>query len=134
MEYGINRVEDGWDIRSMRGVSIGEMVIGSELRLHAGSNRIEVHSPAELTTDHEAAPVHASARINLDRLPQLLDQVVAEVHAADSGSLRVRFANGWRLDVPASPGAFGWVIGLRGSCFIGSRPGGGVRMPGRTRT
>ncbi|MFF7965506.1 DUF6188 family protein [Streptomyces sp. NPDC007903] len=131
MDNGINRVEDGWDIRSMRGIGIGEMIIGSGLQLHTGSNRIEVHSPAELTTDHEVVPVHASARINLDRLPQLLDQVVAEVHAADSGRLRVRFAHGWRLDVPVSSSAFGWIIGLRGSYFISSLPGGGVSMPAR---
>jgi hypothetical protein len=134
MDIGINRVEDGWDIRSMRGIGIGEMIIGNALRLHTGSNRIEVHGPAELMTDHEAIPVHASTRTNLDRLPQLLDQVVSEVHAADSGSLRVRFANGWRLDVPVSSDAFGWVIGLRGSYFISSLPGGGVRMPDRPRS
>ncbi|MEV5388642.1 DUF6188 family protein [Streptomyces sp. NPDC052721] len=133
MDNGINRVEDGWDIRSMRGIGIGEMIIGSVLRLHTGSNRIEVHSPAELTTDHEVVPVHASARTNLDRLPQLLDQVVAEVHAADSGSLRVRFTHGWRLDVPFSSSAFGWIIGLRGSYFISSLPGGGVSMPDRPK-
>lgn len=131
MENEINRVEDGWDVRSMRGIGISEVIIGGSLRLHTGSNRIEVPSPAELTTDSEALLVHASPRINLDRLPQLLDQVVAEVHAADSGSLRVRFANGWRLDVPVSPSAFGWIIGLRGSYFISSRPGGGVKMPDR---
>jgi hypothetical protein len=122
-------VADGWDIHSMRGIGIGEMIIGNVLRLHTGSNGIEVHSPAELTTNLEAVPVHASTRTNLDRLPQLLDQVVAEVHAADSGSLRVRFANGWRLDVPVSSDAFGWIISLRGSYFISSLPGGGVRMP-----
>ncbi|SEL30367.1 DUF6188 family protein [Streptacidiphilus jiangxiensis] len=131
MEKGINRVEDGWDVRSMRGIGIGEVIIGSALRLHTGSNRIEVHSPAELTTESETLLVHASGRVNLDRLPQLLDQVVAEVHAADSGSLRVRFAHGWRLDVPVSPSAFGWIIGLRGSYFISSLPGGGVKMPDR---
>ncbi|MFB7209544.1 DUF6188 family protein [Streptomyces sp. NPDC056255] len=131
MDNGINRVGDGWDIHSMRGIGIGEVIIGNVLRLHTGSSRIEVHSPAELTADHEAVPVHASTRTNLDRLPQLLDQVVAEVHAADSGSLRVRFANGWRLDVPVSSDAFGWVIGLRGSSSISSLPGGGVRMPDR---
>ncbi|MGW7259970.1 DUF6188 family protein [Streptomyces sp. NPDC054834] len=133
MDNWINRVADGWDIRSMRGIGIGEMIIGRVLRLHAGSNQIEVHSPAELTANHEAVPVHASTRTNLDRLPQLLDQVVAEVHAADSGSLRVRFANRWRLDVPISSDTFGWVIGLQGSYFISSLPGGGVRMPDRTR-
>ncbi|MFD8261653.1 DUF6188 family protein [Streptomyces griseoluteus] len=131
MDNGINRVDGGWDIRSMRGSGIGEMVIGGHLRLHTGSNRIEVHGPAELTTHHEVVPVHASARLNLDRLPQLLDQVVAEVHAADSGSLRVRFAHGWRLDVPVSSSAVGWIIALHGSCFIRSLPGGGVSMPGR---
>ncbi|MFF4653546.1 DUF6188 family protein [Streptomyces sp. NPDC001380] len=131
MENGINRVEGGWDVRSMRGIGIGEVIIGSVLQLHTGSNRIEVHSPAELTTDSEALLVHASGRVTLDRLPQLLDQVVAEVHAADSGSLRVRFANGWRLDVPVSASALGWIIGLRGSCFISSPPGGGVEMPDR---
>ncbi|MFF9391884.1 DUF6188 family protein [Streptomyces griseoluteus] len=102
MDNGINRVDGGWDIRSMRGSGIGELIIGGHLRLHTGSSRIEVHSPAALTTNHEVVPVHASARLDLDRLPQLLDQVVAEVHAADSGSLRVRFAHGWRLDVPVS--------------------------------
>ncbi|WP_340559363.1 DUF6188 family protein [Streptomyces sp. GSL17-111] len=131
MENGINRLEDGWDIRSMRGIGIGEVIIGSVLRLHAGSNQVEVHSPAKLTTDSESLLFHASARINLDRLPQLIDQVVAEVHAADSGSLRVRFASGWRLNVPVSSSAFGWIIGLRGSYFISSLPGGGVRMPNR---
>ncbi|WP_405771712.1 DUF6188 family protein [Actinacidiphila glaucinigra] len=133
MDNGIDRVEDGWDIRSMRGIGIGEVIIGDVLRLHTGANQVEVHSPAELATEHEAVPVHASTRTNLDRLPQLLDQVVAEVHAGDSGSLRVRFANGWCLEVPASSDAFGWVIGLRGSYFIRSLPGGGVRMPDRPR-
>jgi hypothetical protein len=89
MDNGINRGDDGWDIRSMRGIGIGEVIIGNESRLHTGANRIEVHSPAELTTDHEAVPIHAATRTNLDRLPQLLDQVIAEVHAAESGSLRV---------------------------------------------
>ncbi|MEU7428722.1 DUF6188 family protein [Streptomyces sp. NPDC040750] len=110
---------------------MGEMIIGGVLRLHTGSNRIEVHSPAELTTNREVVPVHASARLNLDRLPQLLDQVVAGVHAADSGSLRVRFAGGWRLDVPVSSSAFGWIVALQGSHFISSLPGGGVGIPGR---
>jgi Family of unknown function (DUF6188) len=132
MGNGIDRVEGGWDVRSMRGIGIGEMIIGKALRLHIGSDQIEVHSPAELMTDSEALLVHASARINLDRLPQLLDQVVAEVHVAGSGSLRVCFASGWRLDVPVSPSAFGWIIGLRGSYFISSLPGGGVRMPDRS--
>ncbi|MGW5047564.1 DUF6188 family protein [Streptomyces griseoluteus] len=131
MDNGIQRVDGGWDIRSMRGTGIGELIIGGHLRLHTGSSRIEVHSPAELTTNHEVVPVHASARLNLDRLPQLLDQVVAEVHAADSGSLRVRFAHGWRLDVPVSSSVFGWIIALQGSYFIRSLPGGGVSMPGR---
>jgi hypothetical protein len=131
VDNGINRVEGGWDIRSMCGIGIGEMIIGSVLQLHIGPNRIEVRSPAELTTDHEVVPVHASTRVNLDRLAQLLDQVVAEVHAADSGRLRVRFAHGWRLDVPVSSSAFGWIIDLRGSYFISSVPGGGVRMPDR---
>nr|WSW67903.1 DUF6188 family protein [Streptomyces sp. NBC_00995] len=129
MDIGINRGDDGWGISSMRGIGIGEVLIGNALRLHAGANRIEVHSPAELKTDHEAVPVHAASRTNLDRLTQLLDQVIAEVHAADSGSLRVRFANGWRLDVPVSSDAYGWIICLRGSYFIRSLPGGGVRMP-----
>ncbi|WP_202233273.1 DUF6188 family protein [Actinacidiphila reveromycinica] len=121
-------MEDGWDIRSMPGIGIGGVIIGRALRLDTGSNGIEVHSPAELTTDSEALLVRASARINLDRLPQLLDQPVAEVHAADSGSLRVRFANGWRLNVPVSPSAFGWIGSARGSYFTSSRPGGGVKM------
>ncbi|MFC9039987.1 DUF6188 family protein [[Kitasatospora] papulosa] len=129
MDIGINRGDDGWVISSMRGIGIGEVLIGNALRLHAGANRIEVHSPAELKTDHEAVPVHVASRTNLDRLTQLLDQVIAEVHAADSGSLRVRFANGWRLDVPVSSDAYGWTICLRGSCSIRSLPGGGVRMP-----
>ncbi len=129
MDIGINRGNDGWDINSMRGIGIGEVLIGNALRLHSGTNCIEIHSPAELKTDHEAVPVHAASRTNLDRLTQLLDQVIAEVHAADSGSLRVRFANGWRLYVPVSSDAFGWIIGLRGSYFIRSLPGGGVRMP-----
>lgn len=129
MDDGINRGDGGWDIRLMRGIGIGEMLIGNELRLHTGANRIEVHSPGELTTDREVVSVHAATRRNLDRLPQLLDQVIAEVHAADSGSLRIHFANGWRLDVPVSSEAFGWVIGLRGSYVIRSLPGGGVRMP-----
>lgn len=94
----------------MHEIGIGEVIIGSFLRLHTGSNRIEVQGPAELTTDSEALLVHASARINLDRLAQLLDQVVSEVHAADSGSPRVRFANGWRLEVPVSPSTFGWIV------------------------
>ncbi|MFB8024962.1 DUF6188 family protein [Streptomyces sp. NPDC056465] len=129
MDIGINRAGDGWNISSMRGIGIGEVFIGNALRLHAGANRLEVHSPAELRTDHEAVPVHAASRTNLDRLTQLLDQVIAEVHAADSGSLRVRFANGWHLYVPAPSDAYGWIIGLRGSYFVRSVPGGGVRMP-----
>ncbi|MFE1317337.1 DUF6188 family protein [Kitasatospora phosalacinea] len=131
MENEIDRADEGWDVRSMRGVGIGELVVGDALRLHAGSNRIEVHCPAELTTDHETVPVHAATRTNLDRLPQLLDQVLSEVRAADAGSLRVRFANGWRLDVPVSSGAFGWVVGLRSGCSVSSLPGGGVRTTDR---
>ncbi|MFD7735516.1 DUF6188 family protein [Kitasatospora phosalacinea] len=133
MDNGINRVDDGWDIHTMRGIGVGEVSIGNVLRLHTGSNRIEVHGFAELATDREAVPVHASTRTNLDRLPQLLDQVVAEVHAADAGSLRVHFANGWRLNVPVSSGTFGWVIGLRGDYSISSLPGGGVKMSDRPR-
>ncbi|GLW54847.1 DUF6188 family protein [Kitasatospora phosalacinea] len=133
MENGIDRTGEGWDVRSMRGVGIGELTVGNVLRLHVGSSRIEVGGPAELTTDHGAVPVHASTRTNLDRLPQLLDQVVSEVRAADSGSLRVRFANGWRLDVPVSSAAPGWVIGLRNGCFISALPGGGVRTSDRLR-
>ncbi|GHH69652.1 hypothetical protein GCM10018781_28470 [Kitasatospora indigofera] len=45
MDNGINRVGDGWDIHSMRGNSIGEVIIGNVLRLHTGSNRIEVDVP-----------------------------------------------------------------------------------------
>ncbi|MFR9676312.1 DUF6188 family protein [Streptomyces sp. TR06-5] len=134
MENGIDRLEDGWDIRAMRGIGIDEVLIGRALRLHAGSSRIEVHGPAELKTGSEALPVHASARINLDRLPRLLDQVVAEVHAADSGTLGIRFAGGWRLDVPVSPRAVGWIIGLRGTAFLASLPGGGVRTSDRPRS
>ncbi|MFE9241941.1 DUF6188 family protein [Streptomyces sp. NPDC007007] len=129
MDIGINRGDDGWDINSMRGIGIGEVRIGNALRLQTGTNCIEVHSPAELKTDHEAVPVHAASRTNLDRLTQLLDQVIAEAHAADSGSLRVRFANGWCLYVPVSSDAYSWIIGLRGSYYIRSLPGGGVRMP-----
>ncbi|WP_037603633.1 DUF6188 family protein [Streptacidiphilus rugosus] len=133
MDNGIDHVEDGWDIRAMRGIGIGEVIIGNVLRLHTGSNRIEVHSPAELTMEREVVSAHASARINLGRLPLLLDQVVAQVHAADASSLHVRFANGWRLDVPvARGGALGWIVSLRGSRFISSLPGGGVRMPDRS--
>ncbi|MFJ2094463.1 DUF6188 family protein [Streptomyces sp. NPDC087901] len=131
MENGIERVQDGWDVRSMRGVGVGEVIIGSMLALHIGSNGIEVWGPAELTADGETFPVHAATRINLGRVPKLLDQVVAEVHAADSGVLRVRFAHGWRLDVPAAPRGLGWFVALRGSCFLRSTPGGGVKFSDR---
>ncbi|MEV7403405.1 DUF6188 family protein [Streptomyces sp. NPDC091267] len=60
-------------------------------------------------------------------------QVVAEVHAGDSGVLRVRFASGWRLDVPVDLSGPGWTVGLGGRCFLSSAAGGGVRIsaPGR---
>jgi len=129
MHNGIDRVADGWSISSMRGTGIGEVVIGRALRLHVGAHGIELHRPAELTTDHGTVAVHASARTNLDHLPHLLDQVVAESRAADAGSLHLRFANGWRLDAPVSCDASGWIVALPGNRFIGSRPGGGLRLP-----
>ncbi|MFJ6711073.1 DUF6188 family protein [Streptomyces sp. NPDC091265] len=60
-------------------------------------------------------------------------QVVAEVHAGDSGVLRVRFASGWRLDVPVDLSGPGWIVGLGGRCFLSSAAGGGVRIsaPGK---
>ncbi|WUD72180.1 DUF6188 family protein [Streptomyces sp. NBC_00510] len=128
MENGIDRLVDGWDVRAIRGVGVSEVTVGGTVQLHIGSNGIEVHSPAELTAGTETYPVHASARINLDRVTQLLDQVVAEVRADDSGALRVRFANGWQLNVPVASDAFGWTVVLGGRHFISSVPGGGVRM------
>ncbi|MFJ4437010.1 DUF6188 family protein [Streptomyces sp. NPDC088923] len=130
MDNGIDRVDGGWDVRSMRGSGITEMIIGSVLRLHAGPDGIEVHCPAELTTSEGALAVHAATRTHLDRLPLLLGQVIAEVHAGDAGGLRVRFANEWRLDVPVSTGGPGWLIHLRGRHFISSLPGGGLKLPG----
>ncbi|WP_405406906.1 DUF6188 family protein [Streptomyces sp. NBC_01104] len=145
MENGIERVEDGWDVRPIRGVGVGEVTVGNTMRLHIGPHGIEVWSPAELTADGVTCSVHAYGRINPGRMPQLLDQVVAEVHAADSGVLRVRFANGWRLDVPVPPegpggagglngcGDAGWIVALRGRHFLRPTPGGGVRISGRRR-
>ncbi|MFI0730835.1 DUF6188 family protein [Streptomyces sp. NPDC021225] len=131
MRNGIDRVEDGWDVRSIRGVGVGEVVVGSVMRLHIGSHGIEVHSPAELTAGGEAYAIHAAGRINLDKVTLLLDQVVAEVHVSDSGALKVRFAGGWRLDVPVVPEGLGWIVALRGRHFISPVAGGGVRMSDR---
>ncbi|KJY43413.1 hypothetical protein VR41_03305 [Streptomyces sp. NRRL B-1568] len=133
MANGIDRIEDGWDIRSMRGVGISEVIVGSMIRLHIGPDGIEIHSMAELMADGDTYPVHAASRINLGRAAQLLDQVVAEVHAADSGLLRVRFASGWHLSVPVTPDAFGWFVAVRGQQFISSKPGGGVSISSRRR-
>ncbi|MBD0670920.1 DUF6188 family protein [Streptomyces sp. CBMA156] len=133
MENGIDRVEDGWDLRPMRGVGVGEVVLGSTVRLHIGPHGIEAHGPAELTAGTEAFPVHAAARLNLDRVTQLLDQVVAEVRADDAGTLNVRFANGWQLDVPAASDGPGWTVALRGRHFLASAPGGGVRTSEQRR-
>jgi len=114
----------------MRGIGVGEVIIGSLPRLNTGSNGIEVHGPMGLATGSGPVPVHACARIDLDRLPRLLDQVAAEVHAADSGSLRVCFATGRRRDVPVSPDSLGWVVGLQGGRFITPMLGG-VKMADR---
>ncbi|WP_405804825.1 DUF6188 family protein [Streptomyces sp. NBC_01187] len=133
MASGIERVEDGWDVRSMRGVGISEVTVGTMIRLHIGPDGIEVHSPAELMADAESHQVHARPRINVGKVTQLLDQVVAEVHAADSGVLGVRFASGWQLTVPVASDAFGWVVAVRGQYFIGSKPGGGVGFSDQRR-
>lgn len=109
----------------MRGVGVGEVIVGNTMRLHIGSNGIEVRGPAELTADGKTYLVDASARINLEWVPKLLDQVIAEVHAANSGVLTVRFASGWRLDVPVVPSGPGGTVALRGRCFLSSVPGGG---------
>ncbi|TVL91224.1 DUF6188 family protein [Streptomyces sp. SAJ15] len=133
MANGIERVEDGWDVRSMRGVGVSEVTVGSMMRLHVGSDGIEVHSPAELMAGGKPYHVHALSRINLGKVPQLLDQVVGAVHAADSGVLKVRFASGWQLTVPVVSDAFGWSVAVRGRYFIRSEPGGGVRTSDRRR-
>lgn len=132
MANGIDRVADGWDVRSMRGVGVGEVTVGSTMRLHIGSDGIDVHSAAELTADGETHTVHAASRINPGAAVRLLDQVVAEVRAADSGVLSVWFANGWQMTVPVTRDVFGWVVTVRGRYFIRSAPGGGcVTAPDR---
>lgn len=133
MANGIDRVDGGWDVRSMRGAGVSEVTVGNMMRLHIGSDGIEVHSAAELMASGETDTVHAASRTNLGKATQLLDQVVAEVHAADSGVLRVRFANGWQLTVPVPPDGVGWVVAVRGQYFIRSEPGGGVRAPDQRR-
>ncbi|MFF1838608.1 DUF6188 family protein [Streptomyces sp. NPDC058231] len=132
MVDGIDRVADGWDVRSMRGVGVSEVAVGTVLRLHVGSDGIEVHSAAELTAGGgETYKVHALARINPGKATQLLDKVVTEVHVADSGVLRVRFAQGWQLIVPVATDALGWVVAVRGRYCLRSEPGGGVRTSDR---
>ncbi|WP_435229469.1 DUF6188 family protein, partial [Streptomyces sp. Tue6028] len=129
MASGIDRVNGGWDVHSMRGAGVSEVAVGNVSRLHIGSDQIEVHSAAELMTRGQTDTVHAASRTNPGKTIQLLDQVVAEVHAADSGVLRVRFANGWQLTVPPPADGVGWVVAVRGQYFIRSEPGGGVRAP-----
>lgn len=128
MGNGIDRVENGWDVRSIRGVGVGEVVVGGMMRLHIGSHGIEVQGPAELTAGGETYRIHAAARINLDKATLLLDQVVAEVHVSDAGALKVRFAGGWQVDVPVVAEGLGWTVSVRGRHFIMSVEGGGVRM------
>ncbi|MFF3950218.1 hypothetical protein ACFYYN_36215 [Streptomyces sp. NPDC001902] len=88
MENGIDRLVDGWDVRAIRGVGVSEVTVGGTVRLHIGSNGIEVHSPAELTAGTETYPVHASARINLDRVvARLALRAVDEVLAVTPPAL-----------------------------------------------
>ncbi|WP_392674626.1 DUF6188 family protein [Streptomyces sp. LN785] len=122
MVDGIDRVAGGWDVRSMRGVGVSEVAVGTVLRLHVGSDGIEVHSAAELTAGGETYKVHALARINPGKATQLLVKVVTEVHVADSGVLRVRFAQGCQLIVPVATDALGWVVAVRGRQCLRSEP------------
>ncbi len=107
---------------------MGELVIDDRLRLRIGSNEIMLCSRADLVADERAYWVAAWPQTNLGKATELLRQVVAEVSASDQGVLRVLFAGGWRLIVPANDERSAWTVTVRGRGYLAAKPGGGVTV------
>ncbi|MFJ4188209.1 DUF6188 family protein [Kitasatospora sp. NPDC089509] len=128
MSEGIVRAEDGWRVPAFRGLGVGELVIDNRLRLRMGSNEIMLCAWAELVADERAYGLSAWPQTNLGKATELLRQAVAEVSVSDQGVLRVLFAGGWRLMVPASDERSAWTVAVRGSGFLAAKPGGGVAV------
>ncbi|MEV7780908.1 DUF6188 family protein [Kitasatospora sp. NPDC088351] len=130
MSQGIVRVDDGWRVPAVRGLGVGELVIDDRLRLRIGSNEIMLCSWAELVADERAYGLAAWPQTNLGKATELLRQVVAEVNVSDQGILRVLFAGGWRLLVPANDERSAWTVAVHGHGFLTAKPGGGVAVSG----
>ncbi|MCF2533130.1 DUF6188 family protein [Yinghuangia soli] len=128
MDQGIVRVDDGWRVPAFRGLGVSQVVVDHELSLRIGSHEIALCTWAELVADQRSYRVAAWPQTNLAKAVELVRQVVAEVEVSDQGTLRVLFADGRRLRVPADDVRSAWTVAVRGQGFLTAKPGGGVQM------
>nr|WP_237324481.1 hypothetical protein [Streptomyces sp. CBMAI 2042] len=87
MDIGINRGDDSWDISSMHGIGIGEVLIRNALRTCTGANRRGDEGVVEFGA---AFPRMARALEVVEEREGLLDDVAELAHVCD-----VRAALAW---------------------------------------